>query len=113
MDFPNWFIILIGIFSLSLISGLAGHFLVVQNSKKLRELPPETKQRMIKSSTALVKLFKVYLWMFPLNLIIIPNLIYLYAPTPYLLHIIIIIVLSYAGVFQMYRNKKYFIGLLS
>lgn len=112
MNFPIWFVISVGYFSILIIMGSIGHSQVAKSSEKLRDLPAENKLRLIKNYTLRIKIFKFYFWFFPLNVIIIPVLIYIYAPTEYLLHIIIILILSYVSALQMYRNNKFLIKLL-
>ncbi len=112
MDYPIWFVIGIGCFLLSIIAGRVGHLALVKNSQKISGLPSETKARLIRTANAHIKMLKFYLWMLPLSLIIVPILIYIYAPTEHPLHIAIILFLSYVAILHMYWNKKYKIKLL-
>lgn len=113
MDFPIWFIMFIGLFLLSILSGITNRLLTTKNSQKFISLKTETKMKLVKSAIAQIKIFKFYFWMLPLNLIIVPVLIYMYAPTGYLLQIIIMLILSYIGALQVFWNKKNLIILLS
>ena len=112
MDFPTWFIMFIGWFLLTIVMGIISRFQITKNSPKINTLKTETKSRLVKSATLKNRIFIFYFWMLPLNLIIVPVLIYMYAPTEYLPHIIIILTLSYIGSVQLFWNNKYLIKML-
>ena len=112
MDFPLWFDMFLGCFAFSVIMSIVVRFLQVKNSQAYVELPKIKKDKLIRLYTRQVKIFKIMFWLAPLYLLVIPILIYKYAPTESLLQIIILEILAYIGVILVYMNRKHVINLL-
>lgn len=71
----------------------------------------ERKNKLIKSNSRLVRILKIYFWQTPLQVMAI-FFIYKWPPTEYLLHIIILTIMTNIGVVQMYLTRKYLINNL-
>ncbi len=113
MTLPMWFIIGATWFSILIVFNIGVHFLRQKMIHKYRaELSKDKKTRLINTHATTLRILKFFFWLAPLNLLAVPILIYLYAPTPYLTHFFVLTLLAYINAVQMFYLRRYIVNEL-
>ncbi len=94
ITFPFWFKIFLGWFGLLIITGTIRFLSKNKYIDSIRKLPDEKREKLNKTYSSLLLMLKVFLWALPLNLILIPYLVYTYSPV-YFFHIFVMMVIVY------------------
>lgn len=80
ITFPLWFKIGIGGFGLLIVTGTVRILSKNRHIDSIRGLPAEKRAKLIKTYSLLLLTCKVMLWALPLNLVLVPFLVYIHNP---------------------------------
>ena len=79
-----WFKILVGFCSFWVIIEALKLFFIKKFINSFNKLPDNKRNKLRKNYSILIKMYKLYLFMTPLNLILLPYLLYSYSPKHFL-----------------------------
>ena len=90
-NMPIWFKLFLGFFGILIITGTIRYCRKGKIIQAVAKLSVEKKDALIKSYSTIVKIYKIFLWMFPLYLIVIPIIIYIYSHSNFIYFLIVMI----------------------
>ena len=107
ITFPTWFIIAIGLLGLKLVFVALRLMLNLKGKiiATLKNAPEERKRSWVTAASRYLKILKLALWVFPINLVALPYLVYVFEPK-YLFHVGIIVLVAYVLIFEEYSYRR-------
>lgn len=105
ITFPFWFKIFLGCFGMLIISGAIRRLYKNKYLDGVSKLSPEKKNKLIENSSFLVKILKIFLWLLPINLILVPSLVYKYSPSDFF-HIFVMMCIIYILVAEEFLFRR-------
>ena len=111
ITFPFWFNILLGLFSLNIL--VAGIFFLLKQKmiNYYKEFPYEKKLKLIKYFSKRMKIQKLLIWILPINVFLIPYVLYLYDPAHFYHFTILMVVLSVGFIISFFYTRAVLNGL--
>jgi hypothetical protein len=105
ITFPLWFKIFLGWGVFSIIWQT---YLLLTKDKyiaKIKRLPDEKKEKKIKGNSQAIKAFKLFFWVTPVYLILVPYLFYIYVLEE-LFHYFVMIIITYVVTIEGFLISK-------
>jgi hypothetical protein len=105
ITFPFWFKIVLGLCAFCLVTQAARFFTKNKLISTFKNYPDEKRNKLLRIYTVEIKINKIFLMLSPINLIIIPYLVYLYRPQNFF-HIAVMTCFAYIFLFEDYLFRK-------
>jgi hypothetical protein len=105
ISFPLWYKIFLGWFGLTIITGIFRRLSKNKIIEAIKKSPKENVEKIVNSYSKLLKIYKIYLLAFPLTLILLPYLTYVYSRYN-LFHTTSILLLMYVVVIEDYFFRR-------
>ncbi len=105
ITFPLWFKFLLGLSILTIITGTIRFFLKEKFIDSIKKLPDEKREKLINGYSNALKIQKIFILAIPVNLILIPCLIYFYSPKNFF-HIIVLMSIFYVTIIEDFFYRK-------
>ena len=81
ITFPLWFKLFLGFFGLLIITGTIRRLTKNKYIDSVNKLSAEKKEQFVQTNSSLVKITKLFLWISPILLLLIPFILYTYSPS--------------------------------
>lgn len=111
ITFPIWFKCFLGLFGFVIITGTIRLVAKGKIIDSMKILSDEKRNKLLKSSSQLVKIYKYFIWAIPLNLIIIPYIFYRNIPKEFF-HITVMMSIVYVVTIEDYFYRKSIVNSL-
>ena len=112
ITFPFWLKVLLGWFGLLVVSGSIRFLSKRRRFDSFRELPAEERQKLIRICSSLLLVCKVMLWALPLNLVVVPFLVYIQSPEDFF-HTFVSVAIAYMLVTEEFLFRRSMLAALN
>lgn len=92
-NMPIWFKLFLGLFGILILTGTIRYCLKGKTILTVAKLTVEKKDALIRKHSTIIKVYKIFLWMTPLYLIVIPIIIYIYSRSDFIYFLILMVLI--------------------
>ena len=103
--YPLWLKLYLGAAGIILISGTINYLNLNKMAKFILDMPEHKKDKFIKIHSIVMKIYKLFFWMSPIHILLLPYLIYIYKPEA-LSQILIGLLLMYFFMIEDYIYRR-------
>ena len=105
ITFPLWFKIFLGWFGFLIITGTTRFLSKNKYIDSIKKMPDEKKEKLNKTYSFVLFILKFILWAIPINLFLVPYLIYKYSPDNFF-HISVMMIIAYILVTEEFLFRR-------